>query len=211
MNKIIKAMAVTGVALMSVSSVAFAAPLDDVRSAKVFQKVKNGAITLKAPGTWNEELDRYEISLPDVTVSSQVESTSVVAPDFRVDDARGAKTPAGWTATVTMSKLASVADPTTNIPFVDPITTHNDYTLTMEELDAYNGASLTGVSLGASGTAQELLENGSTGTSLPVTVMSATAGNGKGQFSSNIKIDLKVPANSVAADDYTSTLTFTVS
>ena len=95
----------------------------------------------------------------------------------------------------------------TDIPFIDTVASHNDYKITPLALVQYNGASLTGVTLGSS---TELTEVGTTGISAPKTVVTAAATSGKGRFGCDVKLDLNVPANSTAADDYTSTMTFTV-
>ena len=196
MKHILKIICLIAVLVMAVP--AMAAPLNNDYYTNVLQKVKQGALTLKAPA---------DVVLPDVTVSSQVEATNVTALDFEVDDARGYKVPHGWSATVTMGKLAS-ATQGTDIPFVDPVTTNKDYKLTPTNKLAYNGAVVTEVVLGS---AEELVENGTSGVSNAKTVMTAAAGGGKGRFGCDVVIDLKVPANTTAADDYTSDLTFTVS
>lgn len=182
----------------SFTGVAFATPLDNDSSTVVLQKVKPGVLTIKAPG---------DVALPDVTVSSQVETTSIVAEGFQLDDARGTKVPAGWTVTATMGKLASSSQGT-SIPFIDPVTAENNYMFTPQNLVSYGGASTTGVTVGA---AEDLVEVDATGVSAAKTIMAATATNGKGRFECDIQIDLKVPANTTAADDYTNTVNITVS
>jgi len=172
-------------------------PLNNDSTTVVLQKIKPGTLTIQAPA---------DILLPDVYVSSQVEPVDVTAEDFLVDDSRGTKAPAGWSFTVTMGKLASSTEGT-DIPFIDTVASHNDYKITPLALVQYNGASLTGVTLGSS---TELTEVGTTGISAPKTVVTAAATSGKGRFGCDVKLDLNVPANSTAADDYTSTMTFTV-
>lgn len=197
-NRLIAIGSILGLFLSNVS-VAMGAPVSGDNSTVVTQKINAGTLTIQAP---------VDVELPAVTASTQVETTNVTATDLLVDDARGNKSPAGWTLTATMSKLTSAADPEVFIPFVDVNNSNaNDYKLTPQNLQQHNNASLTGVSLGS---AEELGENGSTGVSNPKNIVSAVATKGKGRFSNDIKIDLKVPANSVAAQDYTSTVTFTI-
>ena len=179
--------------------IVMAAPLDNDTLTVLGQRILPGTLSLKAPA---------DVDLPDVTVSSQIENTTVTALDFQVDDARGTKVPPGWSATVTMTKLASLADATTNLPFIDPIDeTSAVYSLTPLSLVSYNGAGLTNVALGS---AEDLVEAGTTGVSTAKTVMTAASTSGNGRFECDLQIDVAVPANSVTAEDYSSTLTFTV-
>lgn len=203
MKKIIKAIGLTMVTFATVAGVAMAGPLDNDSLTKVAQKIKPGALTLKAPA---------DVDLGEITASSEVVPVTGEAVDFQVDDARGNKNPVGWDATVTMSRLTDTGDATTYVPFDDPNdpnpATNKVYELTPNDKAAYYGADVNDITLGA---ATELLDTDSDGVSDAVAVMSAAAGAGKGRFESDMTIDLQVPANSVASDFYESTMTFTVS
>ncbi len=165
----------------------------------VKQLVKAGNLTLKAPA---------QVTLDDIYVSGQVVTNTGTATDFYVDDARGHKTPPGWTATVTLSRLTDGA--ATYIPFIDTVSTENlngkVYKLTPSDLTALYGANGTGVTKGS---ALELVEDGTTGVSTAITVMAAASEKGRGMFKNDIGIQVKVPANTPASD-YSSTMTFTV-
>lgn len=198
LNKLIAISSMIGLLISNVG-VAMAAPVTGDNTTVVTTRINGGTLTIQAPA---------DVVLPAVSASTQVEASTVTATDFKVDDARGTKTPAGWTVTATMSKLKSIADSTTSIPFVDVNSSNaNDYKLTPQNLQQSNNASLTGVTLGS---ADELIENDTTGISNPKTIVSSSSTHGNGRYSNDIKIDLKVPANSVAADDYSSTVTFTI-
>ncbi|OIO12777.1 hypothetical protein AUJ73_05075 [Candidatus Gottesmanbacteria bacterium CG1_02_37_22] len=170
----------------------------------VKQKVKAGNLTLKAPA---------EVGLADIYVSGQVVTNTGTATDFYVDDARGLKTAAqlGWIATVTYSRLTDKLDATTFVPFVDPTVGGENYNGKVYQFSpttptALYGALATGVTAGS---VIELTEDGVTGVSTAITVMTASANNGKGMYKNNIGIQVKVPPNTPAAD-YESTMTFTV-
>lgn len=183
---------------LTLAPVVMAAPLTGDAATMVTQRVHAGVLTLQAPG---------DVDMGTITVSTQVESTTATAENFMVDDARGKKNPAGWSAVVTMTNFSGTADDATTvtIPFVDTVAAHNNYTLSPLNLVEYNGAD-PGVVLGS---AEELTESTTAGLSNPKTVMTAAAGEGQGRYGSDMQIDLRVPANSAAAD-YTSTMTFTV-
>ncbi|HUV71557.1 MAG TPA: hypothetical protein VMW25_00975 [Clostridia bacterium] len=174
-----------------------AANLNGDQNTIVVQKIKTGALLLQAPA---------DVVLPEVFVSSEAQTSSTVASDFLVEDNRGNNPPVGWSATVTMTKLVSSSNGS-EIPFVDPLTGNDNYRLIPQNMVAYKQASTEGVSLGA---AEELQAAGN-GISLPKTVMVASPGYGEGRLGCDIKIEITIPAGSHAADDYTSTMTFTVS
>jgi hypothetical protein len=198
MKKILVILVIGGICWIASFLPVFAASLSDDPSTAVMQKIKPGSLKLQAP---------TDVFLPEVSVSTEVQTTAVTALDFLVEDARGYKPPVGWSATVTMSKLAS-AGTNSEIPFLDPVSGHNDYKLTPKDLVAYSSASVEGVTLGA---AEELAESGTSGVSQPKTVMVAAPGFGRGRLGCDLEVELKIPADSYAAEDYVSTLTFTVS
>jgi len=198
MKKILVVLVISGICWISSFLPVFSASLNGDSSTAVTQKIKPGSLRLQAPA---------DVFLPEVSVSTEVQITAVTALDFLVEDARGYKPPVGWSATVTMSKLAS-ASTNSEIPFIDPASGYNDYKLTPTDLVAYSSASVEGVTLGA---AEELGESGTSGISQPKTVMVAAPGFGKGRFGCDFGIELKIPADSYAAEDYVSTLTFTIS
>lgn len=172
------------------------------QTTKVSQKIHGGNLTLKAPS---------DVTLVDIYTSALVVTNTGTATDFFVDDARGTKAAAGWTATVTMSKLTDKGDQNTFIPFTDTVSTEHMngqvYTLTPTDPANLYGSSITGVSKGSE---TELVDANNDGISDDgVTVMKATSTNGKGMFKNNIGIKIEVPVNTPAAD-YESTMTFTV-
>jgi len=199
MNKILKIASLTMGGLLGAAGIILAAPLPNDPTTLVTQKIKGGNLTLQAPA---------DVDLGQVDVSSQVTNVTGDATNFLVDDARGNKVAPGWTATLTMSRLTDSIDPTTFIPFVDTVASQNVYTLTPKNLQVYHGANLADVTLGS---VTELADTDNNGTSDAVNVMSAASTMGRGRFGSDIGIGLKIPANSVASDNYQSTMTFTVS
>ncbi|MGI5826558.1 MAG: WxL domain-containing protein [Patescibacteria group bacterium] len=208
MNKFTKIFVLGLTVYLSVVPAAVAAPLLDEQGnmdsdTVVTQKVTEGGLTLKAP---------ENISLEEIVASTQIETTTGTLEDFLVDDARGKKTPIGWDATVTMTKFAGTTQlegEAVSIPFVDPVTGLPNYKLTPQTPVPYNGAD-DGVSSGIPADLVEKVDDENhTGVSEAVTVMRAEQGEGQGRYGVDLKIDLKVPANSAAAE-YVSTMTFTV-
>ena len=131
----------------------------------------------------------------EITAATTVQSTTGTATGWIVKDARGNKTPAGWSLTISSTDFSDGLA----TPAIIPIT--NNLKVTTQATAATSG-SMTGITSNTTGTTL-------TSTAAQATVATAASGSGQGEYTGNVALVLTVPANSYAAD-YTATLTFTL-
>lgn len=204
--KVVSAAASIGLLLQPVT--AWAAPLDNDAASVIGQNVIAGALTMKAPA---------DMDLPDVTVLTEDQYVGYAAAgdvsggdkgntsaeydeleNLKVDDARGEKSPSGWSATLTASDFSDGAGSSIDL---------TNISMAPNDKEAFNSADVADVVLGSE---EQLADTDDDGTSDAKTVATAAATKGRGRFQLDVGFRMLVPANSDAAD-YSSTFTFTVS
>jgi len=172
--------------LFATAAIAVAAPLNNDTITKITQRLVAGSLTFQAPA---------DVALPDITVSTDQQTVTGTASEWKVDDARGHKPSQapGWSLTMTSTNLSDGAQEESVIPVTG-------LTITPTNLTA-NSGSLNGVSLGSSHTFSS--------TSDQATIATATSTHGRGNFQGDIDFSWIIPANSDAAT-YQATWTFTL-
>ncbi len=152
-------------------------------STNINAQVNAGTLSISAPA--NASMTAIDLdTIPDTGGTSTGTISGVVVKDHR------SGTP-GWSATATCSNFTSGADTiaVTNL------------TLSPGAITPVGNSSLTGVSAGSAHTY--------TGTSDPATLMTATAGNGRGRYNQDEGLSLFVDVSSIPGT-YTATVTETV-
>ncbi len=182
--------------LASSSGLAFAGALNDDDTTLVSQGINAGALTMQAPA---------DVTLPDITVSSEQQAVTGEMADWKVDDARGHKPAAvpGWSLTMTASDLSDAHLSPTETSSIDV----TNLTVTPNDGEAFFGAVVGDLSLGSATVMADADDNG---TSDAVTVGTAPVTKGRGRFQGDVSMDWVIPANSDSTT-YRSTMTFTVS
>lgn len=145
--------------------------------------INAGTLSLTAPGTATMTAINMD-SIPDAGTTSTGSITGVSVRDHR------ATTP-GWSATATCSNFTSGVN-TINV---------TNLTITPGTITALGNSSLTGVTAGSA--------HVYTGTSDPASLMSATAGNGRGRYTQNEGLSLSIGVATVPGS-YSATVTETV-
>ena len=146
--------------------------------------VNPGTLSIQAPGTASMTAIDLD-TLPDAGGYSTGTITGV-----RVKDHRAASP--GWSATATCTNFSDGGSNTIAV---------TNLTITPSAISPVGNSSLTGVTAGSAHTY--------TGTSDPATLMTATAGNGRGRYDQNEALSLFVDISTVPAT-YTATVTETV-
>ena len=195
MKNIVKRIVAAGVGLGLLASPVMAAPLNN-DDATVFQQgILAGALTLQAPA---------DVTLADITVSSEQQAVEGEMADWKVDDARGHKPAAipGWSLTMTASDLTDTHLAPGEVSNIDV----TNLTVTPNDAQAFFSADVADMSLGG---ATALLDTGDDGTSDAATIATAAALYGRGRFQGDVSMDWVIPANSDATT-YRSTMTYTL-
>ena len=195
MKNIVKRIVAAGVGLGLLASPVMAAPLNN-DDATVFQQgILAGALTLQAPA---------DVTLADITVSSEQQAVEGEMADWKVDDARGHKPAAipGWSLTMTASDLTDTHLAPEEVSNIDV----TNLTVTPNDAQAFFSADVADMSLGG---ATALLDTGDDGTSDAATIATAAALYGRGRFQGDVEMDWIIPANSDATT-YRSTMTYTL-
>lgn len=153
-------------------------------SVEFLRVVSTGGVTLSGPTA---------LTLPAVTIDGvSPKATAAAFGQIEVADSGGVAS--GWSLTGTATRWALLADPLERLPA-------DAFTAAPAAPTTPDGSDLTGVSAGAGGEFSP---------SLPITLMTAAAGQGVGTFRQNPQVTLSVPPNALKGD-YRSTVTLTVS
>ncbi|MGD9570857.1 MAG: hypothetical protein AB7V62_03090 [Thermoleophilia bacterium] len=143
----------------------------DVLSVDWLRVVSTGGITVSGPTS---------VTLPAVTIDGTAPAvTSGPLGDVTVTDSGGAAS--GWAPTATATRWALDGSPATLLPA-------DAFTASPTAPAAPDGDSLAGVSAGAGGTFS---------TTTPITLMTASAGNGIGAFRQNPVLELTIPVTTL--------------
>ncbi len=146
-------------------------------------QVNAGTLSIAAPASATMTTIDLD-TIPDTGGTSTGTIAGIAIKDHRAGSP-------GWSATTTCSDFTSGSDTIaiTNL------------TVTPSTITALGNSSLTGVSTGSAHTY--------TGTSDPASLMSATAGNGRGRYTQNLGLSLFIDVSTIPGT-YTSTVTETV-
>jgi hypothetical protein len=153
-------------------------------SVEYLRVVSTGGITLSGPST---------VTLPAVTIDG-VSPKVTTAAFGQIEVTDGGGIASGWTLSATATRWALLADPGQLLPA-------NAFTGTPAAPTSPSGSDLTGVAAGAGGEFSP---------TVPITLMTASAGHGVGTYRQNPQVGLTVPPNAMKGD-YRSTVTLTVS
>ncbi|MGD9694465.1 MAG: hypothetical protein AB7V42_02260 [Thermoleophilia bacterium] len=156
----------------------------DVLSIDYMRIVSTGGITVSGPAT---------VTMPSLTLDgASAQTSSVALGQVEVVDSGGGAS--GWTLAATATRWARDGAPADLLPA-------GAFTATTAAPTTPDGSDLTGVVAGAGGTF---------GPTVPITLMSATAGHGVGTFRQNPTLALVVPPTA-SFGVYRSTITLTAS
>lgn len=185
-------LAVCGVATMLFigQSVAFAAQ----QQSQILISVKGKGLTLSAPAA--VDMGSIDVNVEDTILNGAFNGIVVT-------DLRGNKTPLGWSATITASEFADKDDPTLKIPFSQMNLTPG--TNPHFQVVAGDPNGLTYIN-----TAKQFTDGNGDGISDPLSLITAPAGKGAGQYSISVILKLVIPAFTPAGN-YGMVLTSTVS